>query len=63
MEYEYDTINGQIIAKIVSDIPLKDTKPSWKLSDDRKIYTKVFYTLEEYIQNILTLKICRVRSR
>ncbi len=42
VEYEYDSYTNQVIAKIISNIELKDTKPSWKLDTNRKIYTKVF---------------------
>ena len=47
-EYEYDMQNAQIIAKIISDIPLKHTKPTWKLSDNKKTYTKIFNNSTNY---------------
>lgn len=63
-QYEYDLTKGQIIAKIISDIPLKNTKPSWQLSEDRKIYTKTFtdnitYTtpVEDISGNIIIVEI------
>ena len=42
MEYEYDEKTNIVTAKMISDIELKNTKPSWKLSEDKKIYTKQF---------------------
>ena len=37
VEYEYDEKTNQVIARIISSIELKDTKPTWKLRDDKKI--------------------------
>ena len=42
VQYEYNSKAGQVTAKIVSNVKLKNTKPSWKLSDDKLTYTKVF---------------------
>ena len=46
-EYEYNS-NGTITGKIKSNIELKDTKPTWILSADKKIYTKMFYSEQTY---------------
>ncbi len=42
MDYIYDEKTNSVTAKIISDIKLKNTKPSWKLSSDSLTYTKVF---------------------
>ena len=42
LEYEYNAEENTVMAKMVSNIELKDTKPSWSLSTDRKTYTKRF---------------------
>ena len=55
VEYEYNEQTNQVIAKIVSDVELKNTKPTWKLSEDKKSYTKVFSQNQKYsttVQNI-----------
>ena len=63
-EYTYNKETNQVIAKIISDIQLKDTKPTWKLSEDKLIYMKVFeenteYTtpIEDIYGNIINVKI------
>ena len=42
MEYDYNKLTGQVVAKMISNIELKDTKPTWKLSEDKLVYTKVY---------------------
>ena len=42
MEYQYNKLTGQVVAKMISNIKLKDTKPTWKLSEDKNIYMKTF---------------------
>ena len=42
MEYDYNKLTGQVVAKMISNIELKDTKPTWKLSEDKLVYTKEF---------------------
>ncbi len=42
MEYVYDETTNQVIAYMISDIELQDTKPTWSLSEDKKTYTKTF---------------------
>ena len=48
VEYEYDENTNQVIAKIVSTIKLKNTKPSWKLSENGFTYTKTFSRNTKY---------------
>ena len=48
VKYEYDEETNKVTAQIISDVELKDTKPTWKLSTDKKIYTKVFDTNMSY---------------
>ena len=55
IEKSYDEENNCVIVNIISDMELMDTKPTWKLSSDRKSYTKVFYENQKYfttVQNI-----------
>mgnify|MGYP004692046269 CR=1 FL=1 len=42
LEYKYVEETNEVIAQIISDVELEDTKPTWKLSEDKKTYTKVF---------------------
>lgn len=42
MEYDYNKLTGQVVAQMISNIELKDTKPTWELSEDKLVYTKVF---------------------
>ena len=46
--YEYDEETNQVIVKIVSNIELQDTKPTWDLSKDKKTYTKTYTKNENY---------------
>lgn len=48
VEYEYDENTNQVLAKIISNTELKDTKPTWKLSSDSKIYTKIYSKNQKY---------------
>ena len=41
-EYEYVKETNEVISKMISNVKLKDTKPTWKLSDDKKVYTKIY---------------------
>ena len=55
LEYEYNEENNTVLAKIISDIELKDTKPTWKLSKDKKTYTKTYDSNTKYttlVENI-----------
>ncbi|MCI8273607.1 MAG: hypothetical protein HFJ55_05960 [Clostridia bacterium] len=52
---EYNQSTNQVTIYIISNIELKDTKPTWQLSQDRKTYTKVFSTNQTYstpVENI-----------
>lgn len=64
IKYEYNTNKTQVTVKIVSNVKLKNTKPTWKLSEDKFTYSKVFtsntqYTtpVEDVCGNTLTAKI------
>ena len=48
VEYEYIKETNQVIAKIISNVELEDTKPTWKLSKDRKTYTKTYSSNIKY---------------
>ena len=48
MEYVYNKQNNTVTAKMKSNKILANTKPTWKLSDDRLIYTKTFNKNEMY---------------
>lgn len=55
VEYEYDEKTNQVIARIISSIELKDTKPTWNLSDDKKIYTKIYNKNEIYNTEVIDI--------
>ena len=38
IQYTYNEKNNTVTGKLMSNNPLKDTKVSWKLSQDRKTY-------------------------
>ena len=46
--YEYDADRNIEIAKVTSNYPMSETKPTWKLSSDKKTYTKEFNKNERY---------------
>ena len=48
IKYEYDSRTNTVIAKIISKIELKDTKPTWKLSEDKMSYSKKYLENEKY---------------
>ena len=48
VEYIYNETTNQVTATMSSTIPLKDTKPSWTLSEDQLNYTKIFGANDEY---------------
>ena len=48
VEYEYDENANQVIAKIISVKKLKNTKPTWKLSEEGFTYTKTFSENTKY---------------
>ena len=41
-EKEYDKQTNTVTVKAISNEEMKDTKPTWKLSEDGKQYTKVY---------------------
>ena len=47
-EYTYNETDNTVIGKIISNNKLKDTKPTWKLDENKCIYTKKFKKNEEY---------------
>lgn len=55
VEYEYDENTNQVLAKIISNIELKDTKPTWKLSADNKTYSKVYSKNEKYNTTVIDI--------
>ena len=68
---EYDKTTNRVIAKIISNVELKDTKPSWKLSKDKLTYTKIFDSNTDYttpVENIngkvtnVNIKITEIRK-
>ena len=48
VDYQYDDVKNTVTVKVISDIELKDTKPSWTLSKDKLTYTKEFGNNDHY---------------
>lgn len=48
VQYEYNKEKSQVVAKIVSNMKMLDTKPTWSLSNDKMTYTKIFNCNETY---------------
>ena len=48
MEYVYNKQNNTVTAKMKSNKILANTKPTWNLSNDKVIYTKIFSKNETY---------------
>ncbi len=48
INYEYDSADNTVTAKVISNVPMKKTKPTWTLSSDKKTYTKKFDTNQTY---------------
>ena len=48
IEYEYNEDSNEVLAIMRSNVRLKDTKPTWKLSEDKKTYTKLYNTNTQY---------------
>ena len=64
MEY-VNNLNNTVTAIMHSNCELEDTKPTWELDKDKKTYTKVFNTNEDYFTlvqdiygNIANVHIC-----
>ena len=47
-QYIYNEKNNTVTGKIISNNPLKDTKPTWNLDESKYIYTKQFEKNQEY---------------
>jgi len=43
--------NGTITAKATSKVPFANTKPTWNLSQDGKMYTKIYEQNQNYLTN------------
>ncbi len=52
IKYEYNESTNQVTAKMISTVPLKDTKPSWTLSEDKLTYTKTFGANDDYTTDV-----------
>ena len=48
IENEYIETDNLVIVRIISEIELENTKPTWNLSEDRKEYTKKFTSNIDY---------------
>ena len=48
VEYEYNETTNQVLVKMISNMELEDTKPTWELSEDKKQYTKLFTSNTTY---------------
>ena len=55
IEYKYDANENTVTATINSNELLRDTKLTWKLSNDKKSYTKKFTKNETYITPVTDL--------
>ncbi len=53
VEYEYKEDTNTVIATMVSNRELQNTKVSWKLSDDKKQYTFEFTNNTKYTTNVV----------
>ena len=51
VKYLYDS-NEKVTVKLVSNRPLKSTKPSWTLSEDQMVYTRVFTNNDIYTTSV-----------
>ncbi len=52
VKYEYNEKTNQVTATMISTVPLKDTKPSWTLSEDKLTYTKTFGANDDYTTDV-----------
>ena len=52
LEYIYDSVNNNVTVTMKSNEILKDTKPSWTLSDDKLSYTKTFGANDTYTTDV-----------
>ena len=56
VKYLYDS-NENVTVYIISDQKLKDTKPTWKLSKDKMVYTKIFTNNDNYTTPIEDIEV------
>ena len=47
--YKYNEINNTTTAYVYNEDGFKNTKPTWLLSEDKKTYSKLFYTNQTYL--------------
>ena len=55
IKYDYNEETNQVIAQIVSEVELQDTKPTWTLSKDKKTYTKIYTKNESYSTQVVDI--------
>ncbi len=51
-KYLYDEVNDTVTVSIISNEIMKNTKPTWKLSQDKLTYTKKYYSNELYYTDV-----------
>lgn len=51
-KYIYDNLTDTVTVKMISNEIMADTKPTWKLSDDKLTYTKSFNENQNYITEV-----------
>lgn len=52
IQYTYNDSDDTVIVKMTSNEVLANTKPTWNLSEDSKIYTKKYYKNESYYTDV-----------
>ena len=55
VEYNYNEDTNQVLVKIISSIELQDTKPTWTLSEDKMVYTKIYTKNESYSTEVVDI--------
>ena len=56
VQYYHIKSTNRVIASMISNVELKPTKPTWELSDDHKVYSKVFSENQTYTTPVEDLK-------
>lgn len=51
-QYLYDEANDVVTVKLTSNEVMADTKPTWKLSEDKLTYTKKYYKNDSYYTDV-----------
>lgn len=51
-KYIYDNLTDTVTVKMISNEIMADTKPTWKLSDDKLVYTKRYNKNQNYITEV-----------